>query len=85
MKNVKQFEVLLSNNNDIDRSSYGDDSNFTICIKAEREPKNFKEVEEFCCEDMKIYDLKYIISITEISENEANYNYNMDNITKIFK
>ena len=85
MKNVKYFEVLLSNNNDIDRSSYGDDSNFTICIKAEREPKNFKEVEEFCCEDMKIYDLKYIISITEISENEANYNYNMDNITKIFK
>ena len=85
MKNVKYFEVSLSNNNDIDRSSYGDDSNFTICIKAEREPKNFKEVEEFCCEDMKIYDLKYIISITEISENEANYNYNMDNITKIFK
>ena len=85
MKDLKYFEVLLSNNNDIDRSSYGDDSDFTICIKAEREPKNFKEVEAFCCEDMKIYDLKYVVSITEISENEAYFNYNMDSVIKIFK
>ena len=85
MKDLKYFEIGLSNNNDIDRSSYGDDSDFTICIKAKREPKNFKEVEEFCCEDMKIYDLKYVVSITEISESEAYFNYNMDNITKIFK
>ena len=85
MKDLKYFEVLLSNNNDIDRSSYGDDSDFTICIKAEREPKNFKEVEAFCCEDMKIYDLKYVVSITEISESEAYFNYNMDSVIKIFK
>ena len=85
MKDLKYFEVLLSNNNDIDRSSYGDDSDFTICIKAKREPKNFKEVEKFCCEDMKIYDLKYVVSITEISENEAYFNYNMDSVIKIFK
>ena len=85
MKNLKYFEIELSNNNNIDRSSYGDDSNFTICIKAKREPKNFKEVEEFCCEDMKIYGLKYVVSITEISESEAYYNYNMNSITKIFK
>ena len=85
MKDLKYFEVELSNNNDIDRSSYGDDSDFTICIKAKREPKNFKEVEEFCCEDMKIYDLKYVVSITEISESEAYFNYNVDNITKIFE
>ena len=85
MKDLKYFEIELSNNNNIDRSSYGDDSDFTICIKAEREPKNFKEVEEFCCEDMKIYDLKYVVSIMEIFENEAYSNYNMDNIVKIFK
>lgn len=85
MENLKYFEIELSNNNNIDRSSYGDDSNFTICIKAKREPKNFKEVEEFCCEDMKIYGLKYVVSITEISESEAYYNYNMNSITKIFK
>ena len=85
MKDLKYFEIGLSNNNDIDRSSYGDDSDFTICIKAKREPKNFKEVEEFCCEDMKIYDLKYVVSITEISESEAYFNYNVDNITKIFE
>lgn len=85
MKDLKYFEVELSNNNNIDRSCYGDDSDFTICIKAKREPKNFKEVEEFCCEDMKIYDLKYVVSITEIPENEAYSNYNMDNIVKIFK
>ena len=85
MKNLKYFEIELSNNNNIDRSSYGDDSDFTICIKAKREPKNFKEVEEFCCEDMKIYGLKYVVSITEISESEAYYNYNMNSITKIFK
>ena len=84
MKDLKYFEVLLSNNNDIDRSSYGDDSDFTICIKAEREP-DFKEAEKFCCEDMKIYDLKYVVSITEISENEAYFNYNMDSVIKIFK
>ena len=85
MKDLKYFEVELSNNNDIDRSSCEDDSNFTICIKAKREPKNFKEVEKFCYEDMKIYDLKYVVSITEISENEAYFNYNIDNIVKIFK
>ena len=85
MKDLKYFEVELSNNNNIDRSSCEDDNNFTICIKAKREPKNLKEVEEFCCEDMKIYDLKYVISITEIFENEAYSNYNMDNIVKIFK
>ena len=85
MKDLKYFEIELSNNNNIDRSSYGDDSNFTICIKAKREPKNFKEVEEFCCEDMKIYGLKYVVFITEISESEAYYNYNMNSITKIFK
>ena len=85
MKDLKYFEVELSNNNGIDRSCCGDDSDFTICIKAEREPKNFKEVEAFCCEDMKIYDLKYVVSITEISESEAYFNYNMDNIAKIFK
>ena len=39
MKNLKYFEIELSNNNNIDRSSYGDDSDFTICIKAKREPK----------------------------------------------
>ena len=85
MKDLKYFEVELSNNNNINRSSYGDDSDFTICIKAKREPKNFTEVEEFCCEDMKIYDLKYVVSITEISESEAYFNYNVDNITKIFE
>ena len=85
MKDLKYFEIELSNNNNIDRSCYGYDSDFTLCIKAKREPENFKEVEKFCCEDMKIYDLKYVVSITEISENEAYFNYNMDNIAKIFK
>lgn len=41
---MKYFEVELSNNNTIDRSSCGDESDRTILILGERESESLEEV-----------------------------------------
>lgn len=78
----RYFEIEMSNDNTIDRSTEGHESDYSICIVGYKEPSNFKEVEEFCKEDMKKFNLKYVVSITEITKQEAYIYYDMENESK---
>lgn len=69
----------MSNDDTIDRSVEGHESDYCICIVANREPRNFKEVEKFCKSDMEKLGLKYIVSMTELTEKEAHESYYMEN------
>ena len=92
MENLRYFEVEMSNNNTIDRSVSGDESDRTILILGTREPKSLEEMEKFIEKEVNPYEWegdirKYVDSITEINKDEAYENYNIANIVNpiIFK
>lgn len=85
MENLRYFEVEVSNNNTIDRSVNGDESDFTYLILGTRHPENFKEMEDFLKKEVYPYEWKdnirdYVVSITEIDKDEAYENYNLEHI-----
>ena len=85
MENLRYFEVELSNNNTIDRSTSGDESDRTILILGTREPESLEEMEKFIEKEVNPHELegnirKYVISITEIDKSEAYEYYNIENI-----
>lgn len=87
MEDLRYFEVEVSNNNTIDRSISGDESDRMYCIMGTRHPKSFKEMEDFLNKEVYPHEWKpnirkYVVSITEIDESEAYENYNIENIVK---
>lgn len=85
MENLRYFEVEVSNNNTIDRSVSGDESDFTYLILGTRYPENFKEMEDFLKKEVYPHEWKdnirdYVVSITEIDKDEAYENYNLEHI-----
>lgn len=74
----RYFEVEFSNDNTINRSTEGCDSDYSICIIGKRDP-SIKEVEEFCKKDMDQMGYKYVVSITEIPKEEAYAFFDMKN------
>lgn len=85
MENLRYFEVEISNNNTIDRSIGGDESDRTILILGTREPESLEEMAEFL--DREVYPhewegniRKYVVSITEIDEGQAYCDYNLEHI-----
>ena len=92
MENLRYFEVEVSNNNTIDRSTCGDESDRTILILGTREPESLEEMEIFIEKEVNPHEWegdirKYVVSITEIDKDEAYENYNIGNIVNpiIFK
>ena len=92
MGNLRYFEVEVSNNNTIDRSVNGDESDRTILILGTREPESLEEMERFIEKEVNPHEWegdirKYVVSITEIDKDEAYENYNIGNIVNpiIFK
>lgn len=92
MENLRYFEVEMSNNNTIDRSVSGDESDRTILILGTREPESLEEMERFIKKEVNPHEWegdirKYVVSITEIDKDEAYENYNIENIVNpiIFK
>lgn len=92
MENLRYFEVEISNNNTIDRSVSGDESDRTILILGTREPESLEEMERFIEKEVNPHEWegdirKYVVSITEIDKDEAYENYNIGNIVNpiIFK
>ena len=85
MENLRYFEVEMSNNNTIDRSTGGDESDRTILILGTREPESLKEMERFIEKEVNPHEWegnirKYVVSITEIDKSEAYEYYNLENI-----
>ena len=92
MENLRYFEVEMSNNNTIDRSVSGDESDRTILILGTRKPESLEEMERFIEKEVNPHEWegdirKYVVSITEIDKDEAYENYNIGNIINpiIFK
>ena len=92
MENLRYFEVEMSNNNTIDRSTGGDESDRTILILGTREPESLEEMERFLEKEVNPHEWegdirKYVVSITEIDKSEAYEYYNLANIINpvIFK
>ena len=89
MENLRYFEVEMSNNNTIDRSTSGDESDRTILILGTREPKSLEEMERFIEKEVNPHEWegnirKYVVSITEIDKSEAYEYYNLENIINPF-
>ena len=83
---IRYFEVELSDNNTIDRSCGGDESDRTILILGTRAPKSLEEMERFIEKEINPYEWKgdirkYVVSITEISKGEAEAFFNLKNVT----
>lgn len=92
MENLRYFEVEMSDNNTIDRSVSGDESDKTILILGTREPKSLEEMERFIEKEVRPIEWegnlrKYVVSITEIDKEGAYVEYNIGNIVNpiIFK
>lgn len=73
----KYFEIEFSNDNTIDRSTEGCDEDYSICIIGNECP-SIKEAEDFCKKDMDKMGYKYVVSITEISKEEAHTFFDME-------
>lgn len=85
MEDLRYFEVEVSNNNTIDRSTSGDESDRTILILGTRHPESFEEMEEFLRKEVYPHEWKdsirkYVVSITEINKDEAYEYYNIGHI-----
>lgn len=85
MENLRYFEVEVSNNNTIDRSISGDESDKTFLILGTREPETLEEMEKFLEKELYPHEpecniRKYVVSITEIDRDEAYEYYNIGNI-----
>lgn len=74
MKNYNYYEVVF-------RSHDKFEDTYSICIKGTREP-TIKEAEEFCKEDMKNIGYDCVDEVIEITEEEANMFFDMENECK---
>lgn len=75
MGKMRYFELGLGNSIEEDWETFDK----TICIQGTREPKDFEEATELIKNELKLYGLKTVVSITEITEKEARENYNIGN------
>lgn len=81
--NIKYYEVMFDtiprNIEDLDGDVVGE---YSICIRGTRRP-SLKEAAEFCKEDMEIMSKSYgdlfVVNVAEISKEEAQAFFNMDN------
>lgn len=92
MENLRYFEVEISNNNTVDRSVCGDESDRTILILGTREPETFEEMEEFLKKEVYPHEWKddirkYVVGVTETDKEGAYCYYNLEHIINppIFK
>ncbi len=74
---MRYFEIGFDN--EPTETDYDEDysGNYSICILAEKEP-SIEEATEFCKSDMKNLGYKYVVSITEISKEEATNFFDME-------
>ena len=80
---MKYFEIEFDNNprsRDTDSDLVGQES---ICILAKRKP-SYEEAEKFCEKDMKKIGCKYVISINELTKEEVESFYDMENAINRF-
>jgi hypothetical protein len=80
---MRYFELGLGNSVEEDWETF----DYSMCIKGEREPLNFEEVNMFIRNDLQKLGYKTVVSITEIPESEAKAFFDWDSITKapVFK
>lgn len=80
---MRYFELGLGNNVKEDWETF----DYSICIKGEREPLTFQETNEFIKSDLQKLGYKTVVSITEISEEDAKRFFDWETILKapIFK
>lgn len=75
---MRYFELGLGNSVEEDWETF----DYSICIKGDREPKNFEETNNFIQKDLKKLGYKTVVSITEIPEEEAKTFFDWDAILK---
>lgn len=75
---MRYFELGLGNSIEEDWKTF----DYSMCIKGSREPKNFEEVNEFIKQDLLNLGYKTVVSITEISEEEAKMFFDWESIMK---
>ena len=73
---IRYFELGLGNSVEENWENF----DYSICIKAEREPLKFEEVNDFIKTDLQKLKYKTVVSITEISEYEAKNFFDWDAI-----
>lgn len=80
---MRYFELGLGNSVEEDWETF----DYSFCIKGEREPLSFEEANEFIKNDLQELGYKTVVSITEISEEEAKAISDWDAIVKapVFK
>ena len=75
MENLRYFEVEISNNNTIDRSVSGDESDRTILILGTREPESLEEMERFIFYNNEISDeVSNEVAVEKVVEEEPLFN-----------
>lgn len=75
---MRYFELGLGNSIEEDWETF----DYSMCIKGTREPMNFEEANEFIAKDLEMLGYKTVVSITEISEEEAKAFFDWDAIMK---
>ena len=75
---MRYFELGLGNNIEEDWETF----EYSMCIKCKKEPMDFKEVNKFIAKDLEILGYETVVSITEISEEEAKTFFDWDSIMK---
>ena len=75
---MRYFELGLGNNIEEDWETF----EYSMCIKGIKEPIDFKEVNKFIEKDLEMLGYKTVVSITEISEEEAKTFFDWDSIMK---
>lgn len=80
---MRYFELGLGNSVEADWETF----DYSICIKGKREPLSFEEANEFIKNDLQKLGYKTVVSITEISKEEAEAFFDWDAIVKanVFK
>lgn len=78
---MRYFEIEFDNEPrgaEWDENCTGD---YSICILAERRPSR-EEAAEFCKSDMEKMNYRYVVGVTEISKEEANNFFDMEDAEK---
>lgn len=74
----RYFEIEFSNDNTLDRGTEGCDDDYSICIIGYDSP-SIEEATKFCKSDMEKLNYKYVVSVTEITKDEAYNFFDMEN------
>lgn len=75
---MRYFELGLGNSVETD----GETFDYSICIKANREPMNFEEANAFIKNDLEKLGYSTVVSITEVQEEEARAFFDWEQIEK---